>query len=502
MLQASHQSGLSFPLPTRVMSNGEFDAPPRTALQRRAQIAMLDLARRYGKPLGLDPRGYFRTDSGLAAGFLAMNMVYGEHFAAGADEAADPEAARERSGGLAGQFILDDQTHYAHDGYKRKDVLLMREYAKWKLNPALRGEERSQERVFFRNYFREMFLESTTSVALLTSATADDPRDWFLSNDQMALGRDAINDLLGARRMLCHSLIAPRHPGWLDEIDRCAEMLRPASWKSYPVGDPFHYSKWPYRLDDEELMYPAYAKLMRHGIRTLCVHKGLMPANFLKHFANWKYGNVEDLPKAAKDWPDITFVIYHAAFRPSLMVPGDFLRDFERTGRMEWVTDLAEIPAKHGVSNIYADLGTTFAATAVSHPRLAAAILGILVKGLGEDRVLWGTDAVWYGSPRWQIEALRRIEIPEDMQRKHGFAPLGGPDSPVKRKILGLNAARLYGINPQDYAADDRLAALHREYCAAGERGDEVLDSILGPEPRKRRKAARRPSGEGRRPSA
>jgi hypothetical protein len=125
-----------------------------------------------------------------------------------------------------------------------------------------------------------------------------------------------------------------------------------------------------------------------------------------------------------------------------------------------------------------------------------------LIKGLGEDRVLWGTDAIWYGSPRWQIEALRRIEIPEDMQRKHGFAPLGGPDSPVKRKILGLNAARLYGINPQDYAADDRLAALQRKYCAAGERGDEVLDSILGPEPRKKPKAARRPSGEGRRPSA
>ena len=43
-------------------------------------------------------------------------------------------------------------------------------------------------------------------------------------------------------------------------------------------------------------------------------------------------------------------------------------------------------------------------------------MLGILVKGLGADHVLWGTDSVWYGSPQWQIEAFRRIEIPDDLQ--------------------------------------------------------------------------------------
>ena len=43
-------------------------------------------------------------------------------------------------------------------------------------------------------------------------------------------------------------------------------------------------------------------------------------------------------------------------------------------------------------------------------------MLGTLVKGMGAEHVLWGTDSVWYGSPQWQIEAFRRIEIPEDMQ--------------------------------------------------------------------------------------
>jgi uncharacterized protein len=110
------------------------------------------------------------------------------------------------------------------------------------------------------------------------------------------------------------------------------------------------------------------------------------------------------------------------------------------------VTDLAEIPGKFGVKNVYADLGTCFASCAVAHPRHAAGLLGTLIKGLGVEHVLWGTDAVWYGSPQWQIEALRRIEIPEDLQERFGFAPLGGADSEVKQAILGRNAARLYGL--------------------------------------------------------
>jgi hypothetical protein len=74
-------------------------------------------------------------------------------------------------------------------------------------------------------------------------------------------------------------------------------------------------------------------------------------------------------------------------------------------------------------------------------------MMGTLVKGLGHDHVFWGTDSVWYGSPQWQIEAFRRLEIPEDMQQKHGFAPLGAADGPVKSAILGFNAARHYRLD-------------------------------------------------------
>jgi predicted TIM-barrel fold metal-dependent hydrolase len=147
------------------------------------------------------------------------------------------------------------------------------------------------------------------------------------------------------------------------------------------------------------------------------------------------------------------------------------LAQFESTGRIDWVTDLAEIPQKFGVKNVYAELGTVMANTAVTHPRLAAALLGTLIKGMGVEHVLWGTDSVWYGSPQWQIEALRRLEIPEDMQKKHGFAPLGAADGPVKSAIFAGNAARLYRIDTKAMLGAiraDRIAAMKADYLAAG----------------------------------
>ena len=102
-------------------------------------------------------------------------------------------------------------------------------------------------------------------------------------------------------------------------------------------------------------------------------------------------------------------------------------------------------------------------------PRLAAALMGMLVKGLGADHVVWGTDAVWTGSPQWQIEGLRRLEIPEDMQKKYGFAPLGAADGPVKNAVFGGNTARLYGFDKHaDLGRPDHFAELKADYVANG----------------------------------
>jgi hypothetical protein len=94
---------------------------------------------------------------------------------------------------------------------------------------------------------------------------------------------------------------------------------------------------------------------------------------------------------------------------------------------------------------------------------------------MGVDHVMWGTDSVWYGSPQWQIEALRRLEIPEDMQKKYGFAPLGDANSAVKQQIFAGNATRFYKIklraadNKMPAYSEDRLAGLKNEYTRAAQ---------------------------------
>src|SRR5580704_1645487 len=146
------------------------------------------------------------------------------------------------------------------------------------------------------------------------------------------------------------------------------------------------------------------------------------------------------------------------------------MAEFDKTGRSSWTSDLADIPEKYGVSNVYGDLGQLFAWTSVSEPRLSAALMGMLVKGLGPDHLVWGTDAVWTGAPQWQIEGLRRLEIPEDMQKQYGFKPLGPADGPIKTAIFSGNSARLYGLEQQhaELTRHDRFAGLKADYQANG----------------------------------
>ncbi|MFM7973008.1 MAG: amidohydrolase family protein [Betaproteobacteria bacterium] len=181
------------------------------------------------------------------------------------------------------------------------------------------------------------------------------------------------------------------------------------------------------------------------------------------------YADVRDVGRAARDWPELNFIIYHSGFRYTGAQDAGWAQ-FEQTGRIDWVTDLAEIPQKFGVRNVYGDLGQIFAQSTIAQPLLCAAMMGQLIQGLGADHVVWGTDAVWTGAPQWQIEALRRLEIPQAMQAQYGFAPLGAADGPVKNAIFGENSARLYGYGASERhaLAHDRVAQAKHDYDLAG----------------------------------
>src|SRR5262249_21231661 len=156
---------------------------------------------------------------------------------------------------------------------------------------------------------------------------------------------------------------------------------------------------------------------------------------------------------------------------------------------IQWTTQFAVDCAPF--QNVYAELGTTFASCVITFPTACAHILGQLLKFMGEDRIIFGTDSVWYGSPQWQIEALWRLQIPDDLRRQSGYPEL---TETAKRKILGLNSARLYNLPstgvyqpvPADYEAHipddlktimefpgytaDSLAQMKATYRAAGGR--------------------------------
>jgi hypothetical protein len=72
-------------------------------------------------------------------------------------------------------------------------------------------------------------------------------------------------------------------------------------------------------------------------------------------------------------------------------------------------------------------------------------VLGKLLRHVGEDNVLWGTDAVFYGAPQDQIQAFRAFQITPEYQERFGYPAL---TDEIKRKVLGLNALRLHDIDP------------------------------------------------------
>jgi len=463
------------PIPTQSVSSDEFMPTPQTPKQREFEARIKALGSELAKHQGMSRRRFFQGAAGMAAAYLAMNETYGPLYMVSRAEAQTPEMANARAAALKGQFIMDMHTHFLRDDTRLAGFVRSREAvgkAGW--NPTLVDKPQTLDDLKFANYFKEIYLDSDTKVALISGSGSEDPRDWFLTNEMKADARADVNKRAGTKRMFSHAIFMPGMPGWLDKVDKDYETLKPDSFKGYTVGDNTNkqLAKHPWHLDDEKLLYPFYERLVKWSktnpsLANVCVHKGLFPPSTTRQFPDLvKYADVRDVAKAAKDFPQLNFVIYHSGWRFSGGAHMTGWEQFEKTGRIDWVTDLAEIPAKHGVKNVYGDLGQIFAQSTLAEPRLCAAMMGQLIKGLGADHVVWGSDAVWTGAPQWQIEGLRRLEIPEEMQKKYGFAPLGAADGPVKSAIFGGNSARLYHFTPQQRAAleGDKVAVAREQY--------------------------------------
>jgi len=451
---SSAESLFPSPIPVQSVSSDEFMPGPQTRKQREFEARLKEMGAQMAKRLNISRRRFFQTAAGMATAFLAMNDTYGPIFGVSRAEAQTPEKANERAKKLSGQFIMDMHTHFLRPGTRIMTFVNQRKAvgkAGW--NPSLGGKEQTIDDLMFANYLKEIYLDSDTKVACISGAPSEVLEDWFLTNEMKAQARADVNGLAKSRRMLAHAIFTPGYVGWMEQIDQALKELKPDSMKGYTIGDNTNknLSKHAWLMDDEKLVYPAYEKFVKAGIKNVCVHKGLFPPSVEKQFPHLlAHSDVRDVGKAAKDWPQLNFIIYHGAYR---WAGGGSVEDawaqFEKTGRIEWVTDLSEIPAKFGVKNVYADVGQLFAQSTIADPRVSAVMVGQLIKGMGADHVCWGTDAIWTGSPQWQIEALRRLEIPEELQKKYSLAPLGPADGKVKNAIFGGNNARLYNYKAQ-----------------------------------------------------
>ncbi len=102
--------------------------------------------------------------------------------------------------------------------------------------------------------------------------------------------------------------------------------------------------------------------------------------------------------------------------------------------------------------NLFAELGSTWRYY-MSKPQQAAHLMGKLLKYFGEERICWGTDSLWYGSPQDQIQAFRTFQISQAFRDAYGYPAL---TPHARRRIFGLNAAGPYGL---DVPAIERAAA-------------------------------------------
>jgi uncharacterized protein len=500
------------PIPTQMVSNGEYAPLAQSGLQRRVEARVGELADTSARKLGLSRRQFLAGSGGMAASFLAMNEIYGPYFDIDPLSLLVPEAYAQ-SAPPRDLFVFDDQLHMVR-GSRYDAAAPLRALAQgptatsFKSNPlnangvkdergeawgvwnrALVGLPNSPENFLITQFIKDVFLDSQVTVGLLSNVPAGvvdppgakAPRNIkeaqageILTSAQTAAARDFVNKVSGSQRMLAHALLYVGK-GNLDYIRQQAEELQPDSWKGYNIGTSAKVDDDPdslmrqWRHDDEAVAYPTFEliqslydknKASKPGQNNICVHKGLVDSKERRP----EIGHPADLPKAARDWPKLNFLTYHACIQPAFFMY-DSLQEVkagklrEGVPDISWTTEYAVLC--RDLPNTYAEIGTTWASAIVTFPTLAAHLLGQLLKFMGPDRVLFGSDSVWYGSPQWQIDALWRFQIPEEMRRRYGYPEL---TQEIKRKILGLNSARLYGIKvagnlstqyqpvPRDYA--------------------------------------------------
>lgn len=423
-------------------SNGEFVPLPPTRAGRRRWELWRSIVEDKSRRLGITRRAFAESACGTAAWLFVINQIACDgdggsaspggsggaggsgKLDAGADAAALPgdasgydvqpsmmeDMAQARQALAGNEFVFDVQTH------------VVQPEAPWVGAPP--------DRIL--NYMKLMFAESDTTVACLSGIPGT--RSEGLQSPKGRAQMQELVERFGGSRLLFHCNTDPELAGEPEYMAMAASMYKGiAAWKSYPQNNPEGLAA--------DGVVNTFVKAARDtGVRIIASHRGLSGGGYVSS------GSPRDVVLAAKKAPDLKFLVYHSGWVGGISeehgydpaAPAASLQGVDRFVR---AMEEAKLPPN---SNVYAELGTTWRSILVN-PNDAAHLLGKLLKYVGTDNVLYGTDCVMSGNPQPQIDALRMFSISPALQQQFGYPEL---TTEVKRKILGLNGAKAYGIDP------------------------------------------------------
>ncbi len=437
-------------LPVKLDSttNGEYWPRPVPAALEQVRHQVLTQAQEDSRRMGISRRDYLASSCGAAAVFLAMNQLgcTGGRFQVPDDARNDRAAADAAMRG--NEFIFDVQTHQVSAERQWWDTGRPSLGDFLKTTPQAQCGQDSWVKCFTDDVLiREVFLDSDTNLAVL-SALWGEPNPMLV--EEAARTREKVARLEGKKRLRIHAIVQPNDGSTAAQVDErmqaVAEEWKPDAWKLYPVWGP---NGQGYALTDDVALRTVERGLAL-GVRRFAIHLGLPLPGMNPDFTRPK-----QVGQLAKRYPQATFLIYHSGYEPD-QTEGPYNPKADR-GIDVLIRSLQE--AGVGADgNVYAELGSTWRES-MKNPDEAAHVLGKLLKHVGEDRILWGTDAIWFGSPQDQIQAFRAFEITPEYQERYGYPAL---TRERKAKIFGLNGARVYEVNPEEIRQAQRADAVSR----------------------------------------
>ncbi len=494
--QRDRKKNVDSPLPTQAVSNEEFAPRPQSEPQKMVENLIGEMSEVRAKKLGMERRDFMRTSMGLATCFMAQNQVFGKAW--DVDEAETWEAAAiDEKFPKGDYFIIDVQAHFTNGapigGFRTMEFVKNMGF----------DLKNDAEAYGFRNFVKEMFFDSETSLVVISgvptkeqlrdkdgkvlegAARTPGPYGKVLPSWVMAEARKKINDLAGSQRALNQGNLAPNHY-WdkatntinkaelIEQMEREIKQYGIGSWKWYCHTDPAQTGNG-FQLDDDNAQF-FIEESRKRGLKLISTHKGYSyQSRTLGHLANPK-----DVEKAALRNPDFNFVVYHSAIKHGSNEPNwkESNQYDPNTGDFLWHSVLMDIKKRNPkMNNVYCEIGSFFNILAVTDPIMAMHGLGKNIKYYGADHVVWGTDCLWWGSPQWGIDALKRFQISDEMCEKFGYKKITKED---KAKIFGLNAAKLYNVDVKAKRNPLKADALDQMKIAYEERGGQRDNAAHG----------------------